>query len=311
MAALFTDTFVIALVTGIIIAMVPLLLAGLGEQVSEKSGVLNIGIEGMMIAGAYAGFYTAWVTNNLWLGFAGGAAGGIVVGIAMAVLCVRFGLNQIVVGIALTIGAQGATALLHYEQLSHIYPRLPVMETLAIPGLSQIPIIGTALFNREPVVYLALLLVPAMIWIFRRTQFGLMLQAAGDKPAALDTTGISVIRTRTAAVLITASAVGCAGAFTAIIAAGVFVPFMTHGAGYIGIVLAMLARGRPTWVLGGAVLFGTCLSATTALQVAGINIPTDMIQMLPFAAVMVTLLIAGRRARLPNALATPYTRGER
>ncbi|HEY0212986.1 MAG TPA: ABC transporter permease [Paenirhodobacter sp.] len=311
MSGLFTDAFVIALIAGVIAATVPLLLAGLGEQISEKAGVLNIGIEGMMLMGAYSGFYFAWATDNLWLGFLGGGLGGMAVGALMALFCVRMGLNQIVVGIALTVGAQGVTALLHYEQFSKLYPRLSVMDPLPIPGLSQIPIIGPALFTREPVVYLAFLLVPLFVWLFRRTQMGLMLQAAGDKPAALDTAGVSVLKIRTIAVLITGTLVGLGGAFMAIIAAGVFVPFMTHGNGYIGIVLAMLARGKPTWVMGGALVFGTCLSATTALQVAGVGVPTDIIQMLPFVAVMAVLLIAGRRARLPAALGAAYVRGER
>ena len=136
-------------------------------------------------------------------------------------------------------------------------------------------------------------------------------QSAGDKPAALDTAGVSVLKIRTIAVMATGALVGLGGAFMAIVAAGVFVPFMTHGNGYIGIVLAMLARGRPTWVLGGALVFGACLSATTALQVAGVSVPTDIIQMLPFAAVMAVLLLAGRKARLPAALGLAYTRGER
>ncbi|WP_420342457.1 putative B6 ABC transporter permease subunit 1 [Paenirhodobacter sp.] len=311
MQGLFTDAFLIALIAGVVAATVPLLLAGLGEQISEKAGVLNIGIEGMMIAGAYSGFYFAWASDNLWLGFLGGAFGGMVVSALMALFCVRMGLNQIVVGIALTLGAQGATSLLHYEQFSKLYPRLSVMEPLPVPGLSAIPVIGPALFAREPVVYLAFLMVPLFVWLFRRTQLGLMLQAAGDKPAALDTAGVSVLKIRTIAVMATGALVGLGGAFMAIVAAGVFVPFMTHGNGYIGIVLAMLARGRPTWVLGGALVFGACLSATTALQVAGVSVPTDIIQMLPFAAVMAVLLLAGRKARLPAALGLAYTRGER
>lgn len=311
MPTLFTDAFLTALIAGVIAATVPLLLAGLGEQISEKAGVLNIGIEGMMLGGAFSGFWFAWATGNLWLGFLFGGLGGMAVGALMALFCVRLGLNQIVVGIALTVGAEGVTALLHYEQFSRLYPRLPVMDKLAIPGLSDIPIIGPALFAREPVVYLAFLLVPLFVWLFRRTQLGLMLQAAGDKPAALDAAGVSVLRIRTIAVLITGTLVGLGGAFMAIVAAGVFVPFMTHGNGYIGIVLAMLARGKPTWVMGGALVFGTCLSATTALQLAGVDVPTDIIQMLPFVAVMAVLLLAGRNARLPAALGEAYVRGER
>lgn len=308
---LFTDTYMIALLAAVISAGIPLLLAGLGEQLSEKAGVLNVGIEGMMLAGAYTGFYVAWATNDTGLGFLGGVAGGMAVAALMVLFCVRLGLSQIVIGIALTLGAEGATALLHFVQFSRLYPRLPEIATWRIPVLADIPILGPALFDREPVVYLALLLVPAFVWLFRRTHLGLALQAAGDKPAALDAAGESVLKIRSLAVLGCGALVGLGGAFMSIIAAGVFVPFMTNGNGFIGIVLAMLARGRPVWVLWGATLFGICLSASTALQVAGVDIPTNVVQMLPFAAVMAVLLIAGRNARLPSALGASYVRGDR
>lgn len=150
-----------------------------------------------------------------------------------------------------------------------------------------------------------------MVYIYRSTYLGSALQAAGDKPAALDAAGVDVVRTRSVAVLCTGLFAGLGGAFMAIVGAGIFVPFMTHGNGFIGIVLAMLARGRPVWVLFGALLFGACLSRTTALQVAGVDIPTDIIQMTPFAMVMLVLIVAGRRANLPLALGASYVRGER
>jgi simple sugar transport system permease protein len=308
---LFTDAFLTSLVLGALTAGIPLLLAGLGEQISEKAGVLNIGIEGMMLVGAYCGFLVAYETGSIWLGFLGGAAGGAAVAALMALLCVRLGLNQIVIGIALTLGADGLTALLHHFKFSATYPRLPGVATLRIPLLADIPILGPALFDRPPIVYLAVALVLVLGYAYRHTNLGLNLQAAGDKPAALDAAGVDVVLTRSLAVLATGFLAGAGGAFLAEVGAGIFVPFMTNGAGFIAIVLAMLARGRPTWVLFGALLFGACLSMTTALQVAGVDIPTDVIQMLPFAAVMAVLVVFGRRASLPAALGIPYVRGAR
>ncbi len=311
MSALFSEVFLGALLFGAVTAAIPLLLAGLGEQMSEKAGVLNIGIEGMMIAGAYLGFVGAFYSGSLWLGFLTGAAGGIAVALIMALLCVRIGLNQIVIGIALTLGLEGLTALLHHFQFSRSYPRLPAAEATVIPLLSDIPVLGAALFRHHLLVYLAVALVVVMAYVYRRTQLGLNLQAAGDKPAALDVAGVDVIRTRTVAVLTTGALAGIGGAYLANVGAGLFIPFITNGAGFLGIVLAMLARGRPLWVLVGALLFGVCLSLTTAMQVAGINIPTDVIQMLPFLAVMIMLVLYGRRAGLPAALGIPYERGAR
>ncbi|MEQ8700719.1 MAG: ABC transporter permease [Bauldia litoralis] len=311
MTGLFSEIFLSALLFGAVTAAVPLLLAGLGEQMSEKAGVLNIGIEGMMIAGAYVGFLVAFLSESLWLGFLGGAVAGMAVSSIMVLLCVRLGLNQIVIGIGLTLGLEGLTALLHHFQFSRTYPRLPAADVLAIPGLADIPVLGPALFQHNLLVYLSVALVFVMGFIYRRTQLGLNLQAAGDKPSALDIAGVDVVTTRTVAVLTTGALAGLGGAYLANVGAGIFVPFITNGAGFLGIVLAMLARGRPLWVLFGALLFGISLSLTTALQVAGINIPTDVIQMIPFLAVMVMLVIFGRKSSLPAALGLPYERGSR
>lgn len=311
MEVLLTPAFLSSLLTGAIIASIPLLLAGLGEQMSEKAGILNIGIEGMMIMGAYLGFYVAWMTESIWLGFLGGMAGGMLVALVMAVLCVRMGLNQIVIGIGLTLGAEGLTSLFHHFQFSRTYPRLPAPTRLDLPVLTEIPVLGPSLFGRHPFVYLAILAVIIMAFLYRRTNLGLTLRAAGEKPAALDVAGGHVTLMRGSAVLFTGALAGLGGAYMANIAAGLFIPFMTGGAGFIGIVLAMLARGRPWWVLIGALIFGAALSLTTALQVAGSNVPTDVIQMLPFAAVMLVLVIYGRKARLPAALGLPYERGAR
>jgi simple sugar transport system permease protein len=160
-------------------------------------------------------------------------------------------------------------------------------------------------------MYLSVGLVGLLTWVFRATNWGLDLEAAGQKPAALDAAGVDVLRTRAAAVLATGFLTGLGGAYLSIVGAGIFVPFMTGGTGYIGIVLAMLARGRPFWVLLGAILFGLSLALTTALQVAGIDVPTDVVQMLPFVVVMVILVIFARHSMLPPALGSPYIRGER
>jgi simple sugar transport system permease protein len=311
MDTLFTNAFLVAFVTGTIAASLPLLLAGLGEQMSEKAGVLNLGLEGMMLVGAFCGFAVALESGSFLLGFLAGAAGGMAVAAMMAALCVALPLNQIVVGIALTLGMQGATSLAHHVLYSRTFPRLPRQPEVALPLLSQIPVLGPSLFTQNPIVYLALLLVPAAAWLYRATNIGLNLAAAGSKPAALDLAGVSVTTTRAAAVLATGALGGLGGAYMANIGAGLFVPFMTGGAGFMAIVIAMLARGRPAWVLGGALLVGFATSITTALQVAGFNIPTDLVLMLPFGTIMLVLTLFGRRAGLPAALGLPYHRGAR
>lgn len=310
LADVFTEQFLTALVAGGIVAGVPLLFAALGETISERAGVLNIGLEGMMLVGAYVGFSCALYSDSTWAGLAGGLAAGMAVSVLMAVLCVRLGLDQIVIGIAITLAAEGLTSLLHGAILPD-RPRLGAPELVAIPGLDDLPVVGRSIFTQHLVVYLGIGLVIAVWWMFRSTNAGLNLKAAGDKPSALDAAGVSVYRVRTGAVLTTGALAGLGGAYLAILGAGTFEPFMTGGAGFIAIVIAMLARGRPLWVVLGSLVIGMSLQLQTALQVARVDIPIDVVNMLPFLAVIVVLLIFGRRAYLPAALGIPYVRGAR
>lgn len=308
---LLTNAFLTALVSGGLLAGVPLMFAGLGETISERAGVLNIGLEGMMLFGAYTGFLGAYYGHSAWLGFLAGIGGGIVVSLLMLLLCVRLGLDQIVIGIALTLSAEGITSLLQGAQFGTTYPRLDAAPTVKIPLLSEIPILGKSLFDQHLVVYLGFVLIGAVAWMFRATNVGLNLRAAGEKPEAVDAAGVSVVATRSWAVLATGALGGLGGGYLAVVGAGIFVPFMTQGQGFIAIVIAMLARGRPLWVVAGSFLFGMSLSLATALQLAGIDISTDVVNMLPFVSVIAALIIFARRSYLPAALALPYARGAR
>lgn len=311
MSNLFHQDVLTALISGGVIAGIPLLLAALGESISERSGVLNLGIEGFMIIGAYLGFIVAYYLHSTWLGFLGGAVGGVLACLVMIVLCVWLGLDQIVVGIAITLAGEGITSVLQGAQFGTTYPRLGATPTVAIPLLHKIPVIGSGLFEQNLLVYLGIIFAGALAWLFRSTNVGLNLRAAGEKPEALDAAGVSVAATRSWAVLSTGALAGLGGGFLAIAGAGVFTPFMTQGQGYMAIVICMLGRGKPVWVALASLLFGISLSITTALQLAGIEISTDLINMLPFIAVMVALVIFGRRSYLPPALALPYIRGAR
>ena len=311
MSELLTRTFLTALISGGLIAGVSLMFTALGETISERSGVLNIGLEGMMLVGAYIGFVGAYYGHSFWVGFAAGIAGGAFASLFMVVLCVRLGLDQIVVGIAITLAGEGITSVLQDTQFGSTYPRLGAPPTVAIPLLSDIPVLGKSVFDQPLVVYLGLAGVGAVSWIFRRTNAGLNLRAAGEKPEALDAAGVSVVATRSYAALCTGALAGLGGAYLSIVGAGTFTPFMTQGQGFMAIVIAMLARGKPLWVVMGSFLFGISLSVATALQLAGINISTDVVNLLPFIAIMVALVAFARRSYLPPALALPYIRGAR
>jgi len=311
MSELLTRTFLTALISGGLIAGVSLMFTALGETISERSGVLNIGLEGMMLVGAYIGFVGAYYGHSFWVGFAAGIAGGAFASLFMVVLCIRLGLDQIVVGIAITLAGEGITSVLQDTQFGSTYPRLGAPPTVAIPLLSDIPVLGKSVFDQPLIVYLGLAGVGAVSWIFRRTNAGLNLRAAGEKPEALDAAGVSVVATRSYAALCTGALAGLGGAYLSIVGAGTFTPFMTQGQGFMAIVIAMLARGKPLWVVMGSFLFGISLSVATALQLAGINISTDVVNLLPFIAIMVALVAFARRSYLPPALALPYIRGAR
>jgi general nucleoside transport system permease protein len=311
MEDLFTETFLTALVAGGVLAAMPLLFAGLGEMVSEQAGVLNVGLEGMMLAGAYGGFVVALEAESTWLGLGGGVVVGGLVSLLMVLLCVRMKLDQIVIGIGIVLVAEGITSLLFDARYAASRPRLPAASEWAVPGLSEIPVLGESIFTQHPIVYIGVALVIAVHYILRRTSAGLSLRAAGEKPAALDAAGVSVDRTRTWATIVAGVGAGLGGAYLSVIAAGTFTPFMTQGQGFIAIVIAMLARGTAPWTIVGSLLFGMSLSVATALQLIGVEISTDYVQMLPFIAVIVVLVLFARRSYLPSALALPYFRGER
>ena len=311
MSELLSATFLSALISGAILAGMPLLFASLGETLGEQSGVLGIGQEGYMLIGAYAGFNGALYGHSPWVGLLCGVVGGLIIASLVAFMSVRRGLDQIVVGIAVILVAEGLTSVLHGVQFGTSYPRLQEMRSLPIPLLSKIPVVGEAVLSQPLVFWVGIALVFVIRWMLRSTWWGLSIRAAGEKPEALDAAGVDVTNTRTWAVLFSGALAGLGGAYLSVVAAGIFVPYMTNGLGFIAIVVAMLARGRTGWVFGGAFIFGLCLSLATALQVVGIDIPTDVVYMLPFLAVMAALIVFARRAYLPAALCRPYRRGER
>jgi ABC-type uncharacterized transport system permease subunit len=312
-----TQIFWTSAIAGGLLAGVPLMFTALGEAISERAGVLNIGLEGMMLAGAYCGFLGAYYGNSQWIGYLTGIGAGMLASSIMMVLCVWLGLDQIVVGIAITLAGEGITSVLYQTRFSDVQPRLGATPTTAIPLLDRIPVIGKPLngqfplFDQPLVVYLGLAFAVLLAWTFKRTNIGLNLRAAGEKPEALDAAGVSVVATRSYAVLATGALTGLGGAYLAIAGTGGFQPFLTQGEGYMAIVIAMLARGRPIGVVVFSLMFGIALSLSTLLQLAGIDLSTEIVNMLPFAAIMLSLILFARRAYLPPALALPYVRGAR
>lgn len=304
-----------ALVTAFLIAafasMMPLLLAALGESVSEQSGVLGVGLEGVLLIGGFAAFAVTHASGNFWLGFLAGALAGAALQSVLIVLSVWLNANQIVVGIGMTLAGTGLSSMLYDWAFAASRPRLGLPETWTLGPLAELPVLGPVLFARPGMFTIAFLFVIATGIALARTSPGLRLRAAGQNPAALDAAGGNVRLIRTTAVLFGGVMAGCAGAYLVLISAGTFTPGMTHGLGFLAIVTAMLSRGRMRWLLLISLGYGIFVATGTALQLSAISIPADLITMAPFVAVMLVLGCAKRGSALPPALATPYVRGER
>lgn len=308
---LLTVSFLGTFFAAAISSTIPLMLAGAGEAIGQRSGVLNLGIGGAMMLGAYGAFVVVLETGNFTLGFVVGMALGVLANTLFMVLTVWLGLNQIVVGLALMMAGHGITSVLHTQFYGDTNPRLGLDATWTIPLLSEIPVAGRVLFDQPGMFTISIVLMIATGLVLAKTRAGLQLRAAGQKPESLDAAGGSVIGARSVAVLIAGAFSGLGGAYLALVTAGTFTPFMDGGLGFIAVVVAMLARGYMHWVALASFVYGLSVAVATALQLTSIQMPTDVVEMLPFIVVMITLLIFGRAALLPPALGIPYIRGVR
>lgn len=304
------ELLTVLLRTGLI-AAVPLTLASLGECFVEQAGLLNLGIEGMMLVGAFTGFWAAELSGSLLLGLAAGVLVGLLLGLVFAVLAVSLRVDQILIGLGITIAAGGLTAFLFRDLYGRQQTLDGRLDRLGVPLLREIPVIGPALFDQTPLVYLAWALVPAASFVLLRTRFGLAVRASGESPFAADASGVSVTRVRYLALLIGGAAAGLGGAFLSVVELRFFTPGLTVGTGFIALAITMLGAWRPYRILAGAVVFGLLRSLETGLPIVGVGVRTEFLQMVPYLGVVVALVVLARRATLPAALGLPYERGAR
>ena len=306
------DAFVTAMLAAGLVAAVPLVLAALGEAVGEKAGLLNLGIEGMMLSGAFFGFYVSFQTEGSLWGILAGMAAGAALGLLFAVLTVSLRVDQVLVGLAITIFGGGLTAFLSRDLFGGQNPSLPVdLPRIGIPLLDRIPIFGSAMFNQQLLFYLAYALVPVFAFVLARTRFGLEVRAVGEHPFAADAAGVDVTRTRYLAAVIAGTMAGLAGAYLSVADLKIFQVGMTVGTGFIALALTMVGGWNPFRILVAAVLFGLLRSLGNGLQILGIDIRTEFVTMLPYIGVMVALALLAGRTALPAALGIPYARGHR
>jgi simple sugar transport system permease protein len=311
MSEMLSATFITVFIATVIAQAMPLMLAAVGETIGEQAGILNLGIEGVMLIGAYTGFVVTLMTGSFWIGMLAGAIGGVVANAAMLVLNVWLGLNQIVIGLAITLIGEGITSVLYLQNYTSSPANLGTQPWMPIPGLSEIPVIGPAIFRQSGIFWLAIILILVLAFALARTSWGLSTRSAGQKPSSLDAAGGSVMRTRSTAVVLSGVLVGLGGAYLALLTTATFSPHLTNGLGFIAIVITMLSRGRILIVMLTSLVYGLAVAMGPALQVIGFTVPADIIKMLPFIIVIVMLIVFARSSVVPPALGAPYTRGAR
>jgi general nucleoside transport system permease protein len=310
LAALFDVGFFAAMVR----IATPLIFATLGELYAERSGVLNLGIEGTMLLGAMVGFSAAYFTGNLWLGVAAALFAGLCAGLLMSFLTVVLGVSQHVSGIGLTLLATGLAFYLYrliFGQPASP-PNIVPFQPLPIPLLSDIPLLGPVLFSQTPLTYLALLAVPLTAWLLYRTPWGLNLRTVGENPRAADAAGVSVWAMRTQALIIGGALMGVAGAYLTISQFNAFTFGVVSGRGWVAIALVVFGLWSPWRCAAGALLFAALEALQLRLQTHNVlHLPYQVFLMLPFVMTIVAMALVSRNARAPAALLVPFRKEER
>jgi general nucleoside transport system permease protein len=309
MSEFLTASVLIATVASGIRLTVPFLLAALGETMAQRSGVLNLGVEGIMLLGAFGAYYTVLQTDSIWLGVALGTLVGLVLGLMSAIISVTLFANQGISGIGVYLFGLGMSDLLFQKWVGTPIP-VRSLPDLHIPIISDIPVVGEMLFESNALVYLSFLLVPVLTFVLNRTTYGTNVRAVGENPEAADSLGVSVARVRYSTVIFGGMMAGVAGAALAI-ELGIFQQNLTAGQGFIAIALVYFGAWRPYGVLGGALLFGMISAIVLQWKTLGIipRAASDLAAMAPAVITVIALVLIARRFREPAALTRPYTRG--
>ncbi|MEH6772393.1 MAG: ABC transporter permease [Cereibacter changlensis] len=293
----------------------PLIFATMGELICERAGVLNLGIEGIMVIGAFCGWMAVYQGADLWGGVGVAMGAGMLFGLLHATLTVPFGLSQHVVGLGVTLLATSTSSFAYRLMLPEVTspPKIEPFAVWPVPGLSEIPLIGPALFQQTPLTYAAFAVAGLTALVLFRTPLGLALRAAGENPAAVDAQGLSVTGLRMGAVIVGSGLMAVGGAFLTLSAFSSFFFEMVNGRGWICIALVVFGAWKPGKAVLGALLF----AAFDALQVRmqqtplGQAVPYQVFLMMPYILSILALILMSRRAEVPAALMTPFNKGER
>jgi simple sugar transport system permease protein len=306
---LFSTTVLVGIFASGIRLATPYLYAAIGETFGQRSGVLNLGVEGQMLLGAFAAFYLTFTTGNLLLGVLAAMVVGGLMGLAMAFVTVNLKAEQGISGIGFYLFGLGLSDLL-FQRLLGTVETVRGFSRIHIPFLSDIPLLGDIFFNHNLLVYMAFALVPIAWFVLNKTTLGLKIRAVGEHPEAADSVGVSVTRIRYFTIILGGVLSGVAGASLSIALLNVFQQNMTSGLGFIAVALVYFGGWRPWGVLGGALLFSMVNSLQLWIQVLGIPVPSDIAVMMPYVLTILALILAVSRVRAPSALTKPFGRDE-
>ena len=296
-----------AIILSVLAASTPLLIAATGELVTERSGVLNLGVEGMMIVGAACGFGGAWLTGSIFIGAVFGIIAGILMSLLFALMALGLAVNQVATGLALTIFGVGLSGLIG---AGFVGERITPAVHLYIPGLTDIPLVGRVLFGEDAFVYFSIALIIGVWWFLYRTRAGLILRACGDNHVSAHALGYPVLRIRTFAVMFGGACAGLAGAYLPLAYTPFFIPGMTAGRGWISLALVVFASWQPGRLVIGAYLFGAVTILQLHAQGWGVGIPSQFMSALPYLATVIVLVLLSRArtggSTAPAALGTVF-----
>lgn len=304
---LFSATVIIGIISSGIRLATPYLYASIGEMFGQRSGVLNLGVEGQMLLGAFMAFYVALKTGNLWLGVLAAMGVGALMGLAMAFVTVNLQATQGISGIGFYLFGLGMSNLL-FQKLIGTVETVQGFPRISLPLLGKIPVIGDIFFNQNMLVYLAFLFVPAAWFVLHKTTLGLKIRAVGENPEAADSLGVSVSRVRYFTVILGGVLSGVAGASLSIALLNVFQQNMTAGQGFIAVALVYFGGWRPWGILGGALLFSLVNALQLWIQVLGVPIPSELAVMMPYVLTILVLTVSVSKVRGPSALTKVFER---
>lgn len=307
MAEIIEMAFIVGLIAGTIKFSVPLLLASLGEVVSQRSGVINLGLEGVMLVGAFSGFLGAIVTGNIWIGFLVGMVSGAAVASLLPVISETLRANQIVTGLGIWLLGAGLTFFLFRLAFEgRFVPLVPGLDNINVPFMSDIPVIGRIFFQHDALTYLAFALIPAFYFLVFRTKIGLSIRSVGENPRVAETLGLDPTKIRYYCVIFGGALAGLGGSYLTLEYARKFTENITAGVGFVAVAIVILGRWNPVGALFGSLLFAGTIALQLRLQAVGLELAPQFFFMLPYLLTIIALIVTSRAGGGPEALGEPY-----